>query len=132
MTGDGMCGVFIPDRVLAGWWRIPCECGKVYIGQSGRSIQLHIKDHERHVRLVQPDKSAVAKHSFNYDQMVRLQDNKILSSKTGYMNRLVSEAIEIEMHPDNINRFGGFKLSRYWKPLPQSLRERKNLPTTPQ
>ena len=21
MTGDGMCDVFIPDRVLAGWWR---------------------------------------------------------------------------------------------------------------
>ena len=21
MTGYGMCGVFIPDRVLAGWWR---------------------------------------------------------------------------------------------------------------
>ena len=21
MTRDGMCGVFIPDRVLAGWWR---------------------------------------------------------------------------------------------------------------
>ena len=21
MTGHGMCGVFIPDRVLAGWWR---------------------------------------------------------------------------------------------------------------
>jgi len=21
MTGDGMCGVFIPDRVLAGKWR---------------------------------------------------------------------------------------------------------------
>jgi len=20
MTRDGMCGVFIPDRVLAGWW----------------------------------------------------------------------------------------------------------------
>jgi len=21
MRGDGMCGVFIPDSVLAGWWR---------------------------------------------------------------------------------------------------------------
>jgi len=21
MTGDGMCGLFIPGRVLAGWWR---------------------------------------------------------------------------------------------------------------
>jgi len=20
MIGDGICGVFIPDRVLAGWW----------------------------------------------------------------------------------------------------------------
>jgi len=25
MTGDGMCGVFIPDRVLAGWWRSQWE-----------------------------------------------------------------------------------------------------------
>jgi hypothetical protein len=42
---------------------IPCECGKVYIGQSGRSIHLRVKEHSRHIRLAQPDKSAVAEHS---------------------------------------------------------------------
>jgi hypothetical protein len=43
-----------------GVYRIPCECGTVYIGQSGRSFDLRIKEHERHLRLVHPDKSAVA------------------------------------------------------------------------
>jgi hypothetical protein len=30
---------------------ISCECGKVYIGQTGWSIQIRIKEHEKHVRL---------------------------------------------------------------------------------
>ena len=31
-----------------GIYRIPRECGTVYIGQSGRSIGLRIKEHETH------------------------------------------------------------------------------------
>ena len=37
-----------PGLRTPGTYRIPCECGKVYIVQSGRSIQLCIKEHERH------------------------------------------------------------------------------------
>jgi hypothetical protein len=32
-----------------GVYRIPCECGMVYIGQSGRSIHQRIKEHERYI-----------------------------------------------------------------------------------
>jgi predicted GIY-YIG superfamily endonuclease len=91
-------------------YRIPCECGRVYIGQTGHSVDNRLKKHQQHTRLEHPNKSAVAEHSIDQGHHIQFHNSSILAMKTSYMDCIVREAIEIELYPYNINRERGFCL----------------------
>jgi hypothetical protein len=89
---------------VLGVYRIPCECGKVYVGQTGRSIETRCKEHRRHICLDQPDKSAVAKHSINTGHCLDFSYTLVLDRTSSYMDRLVKEAIGIRLNNQNFSQ----------------------------
>jgi hypothetical protein len=102
---------------VPGVYRIPCECGKVYVGQRGRSIDARCKEHMRHICLDQPEKSVVAEHSVNTGHQIDFSNITILDGTSGYMDRVVKEAIHIRLNRKNFNRDNGFNLSQVWFPV---------------
>ena len=44
-------------------YKIPCECSKVYIGETGRAMQDRLKEHDRDIRLARTQTSAVSEHA---------------------------------------------------------------------
>jgi hypothetical protein len=87
---------------MPGVYSIPCECGKVYTGQTGCSIETGVKEHHQRIRLYHPEKSAVAEHSINLGHRIQLQNASILAKKSRWMDWIIREAIEIKLHPDNM------------------------------
>jgi hypothetical protein len=54
---------------------------------------------------------------------IQFHNTSILATKTQDVDRIVTEAIEFELHPNNMNREVGFCLSKSWKPLICSLKK---------
>ena len=61
-----------------GVYRIPCTCGKVYIGETGRNLKVRQKEHKDCCLKCQPDKSALAKHALENDHPIKWDDSELL------------------------------------------------------
>jgi hypothetical protein len=56
--------------------------------------------------------------------IIQLHDTRMLSTKSCHMNRLIVEAIKLELQLNSMNRKDGLKLSNSWKPLIQLLKRK--------
>jgi hypothetical protein len=76
-------------------YSIPCECGKVYIGQTGSFIEAKCKEYVRNSWLDQPEEYVVAEHSTNTLKQIDFNNVSVLDRAPGYMECLFKEAIQI-------------------------------------
>jgi len=91
-------------------YRISCECRKVYIGKTGRSLQERIKEHDRNIGLPLSQTSAVSEHANKTGHHPLWNEVKFIDGDSHWYTRRVKEAIHIRLHPDNINRENGLEI----------------------
>ncbi|XP_076659914.1 uncharacterized protein LOC143363201 [Halictus rubicundus] len=99
-----------PRLSTPGVYKIPCSCGKVYIGETGRSVSTRVKEHERCARLGY-FQSAVAEHQLTTGHTILFNKTTVLARTKGYFPRKHRETLEIKKHPNNINRDTGYNLN---------------------
>jgi hypothetical protein len=60
----------------------------------------------------------VAEHSTDSGHWNKFQETEVLAKTSGYMDQLVKDVREVRLHPNNIYKEEGFKLSKAWNPTP--------------
>ena len=109
--------------------KIPCEYGKVYIGETGRSFNTRIKEHKACQRLGDGDKSAIVKHAQQHK--INWEDSSLIISIPHWHTRRVREAIEILQH-NTVPQDSGLHINDIWHPLLQKTHHQALLDPGPQ
>ena len=80
-------------------YNIDCSCGKSYIGETGRSLKIRLKEHTTDIKNERSRKSALAEHSSKTKHHICLEEAKIIAREENYHKRKIKEAIEIMKFP---------------------------------
>ncbi len=96
-------------------YRIPCECGLVYIGETGRNLSKRLKEHKTNCEKAELDKSAVAKHAWTYDHRIKWDEANILAIDSHRFFRKIDQHNKIDQEKHNT-------IDQEGKPLDGTLR----------
>nr|XP_049699777.1 uncharacterized protein LOC126053464 [Helicoverpa armigera] len=113
----------------AGVYKLECDCGLSYIGQTKRSIGTRVKEHIADVKHRRSRQSAVCEHTLDKAQhYIRFDKPQVLAKENRFLPRMIREAIEIKKHP-NFNREDGWVIPPAWNPIIETIKS-KSKPTT--
>ena len=96
-------------------YEIPCgDCNDLYIGESGRSMDVRLVEHKRNVRKGEVERSAVAEHVVLTGHRIDWEKARIVDKSSKYWQRRVKEVVYISKCEGRMNKDGGLQLSKLW------------------
>ena len=104
---------------------IPCECGKSYIGETGRNLEIRVKEHKASLRKGDPEISKLAEHSITTGHRFKFEETKVIGKEPNWRHRKVHEAGEILKGGENVISTPSFEIDPIWRPLIKKTRIRK-------
>ena len=90
----------LPKEKLAGVvYQIPCQCGKVYVGETQRRLETRVKEHRDACNKGDTGKSAIAEHQWDQQHQVNWEDTRVLDRASRPVQLRVKEALYIQKTP---------------------------------
>ena len=93
-------------------YKIPCECGKVYIEETERTMQEGLKEHDRDIRFARTQNSEVSEHANETGHLPIWNEIKFIDRDPHWYTRGVKEAIHLRLTLNNIN--SGIEIPEAW------------------
>ena len=100
-------------------YKIPCSCGKEYIGETKRALGTCLKEHQAATRRGEVEKSAIAEHAWAEQHHPFWEEISILeqADRDDVMRTEEAFCITTAEHQKSLNRDHGTAISDCWKPL---------------
>ena len=114
----------VKDDLLIGMnsnvvYKIPCNCGKVYVGETIRRLETRIKEHRTACMRGEVEKSALAEHAWEEQHPILWEEVTVEDQVMRQKELLIKEALNIHLVPEEerLNRDVGIQIPACWKPL---------------
>jgi hypothetical protein len=103
-------------------YKIPCACRNVYIGETGRTLDMRLQEHKRSVQKRDPDISCLAEHAITMGHRFLWTDAEIIGRETDWKARKFQEAAEIYKAGENAISSPSFDIHPVWLPVIRNLK----------
>jgi hypothetical protein len=74
-------------------YSIPCECGRCYIRETGRSLGVRIREHMTNLKQGLMEKSRLAKHDYEEEHHIQWKEAKVVQIETSNICRSVKKRL---------------------------------------
>ena len=97
-------------------YKVPCTCGKYYIGESIRRLETRLVEHKEACFKGDTHKSAIADHAWSEQNAIEWDNTTVIDRSSNRMNLMLKEALHIQLRPkqQQMNRDSGTDIPGCW------------------
>ena len=92
-------------------YKIPCECGRVYVHESERTLKQRITEHKRAVKNADSN-NGLAVHVASTEHKIRWEEAEVVHREEQWTKRKIKESFST--HANNLNLDAGVPIDSNW------------------
>ena len=104
------------EKVKGVVYKIDCSCGDTYIGETGRTLKVRLKEHKRAV-CTQLSTNGIAVHVNQTGHDIEWNSAQVLERESKWWKRRYKEALRIQAESTTMNLDQGLQLNSIWSTL---------------